>query len=173
MAERLLSCRDIPGRMREYETIYILRPDAPETTISDVNKKIRGIIENNGGQLLKVENWGKRRLAYEVRKHFKGTYLFWSYLGKAGLVDEVERNLKIADAVIRFYTVKLNENVDPAAKATEVTDESFASASVAKPDEEDLAVGHRAPTTSVLDNDDDDDDDDDDMTDDTTNVEAN
>jgi small subunit ribosomal protein S6 len=173
MAERLLSCRDIPGRLREYETIYILRPDAPEATIAEVNKKIRGIIETNGGQLLKVENWGKRRLAYEVRKHFKGTYLFWSYLGKAGLVDEVERNLKIADSVIRFYTVKLNENVDPGLKATEVTDESFASASVAKPDEEDLAVGHRASAASADADDEDEDDDDDDMTDDTTDAEVN
>ncbi|MDX2019290.1 MAG: 30S ribosomal protein S6 [Deltaproteobacteria bacterium] len=171
MAERLLSSRDIPGRLREYETIYILRPDAPETTIAEVNKKIRGVIENNGGQLLKVENWGKRRLAYEVRKHFKGTYLFWSYLGKAGLVDEVERNLKIADSVIRFYTVKLQENVDPTGKTSEVTDESFASASVPPPDEEDLAVGHRASAASSAA--DDDDDDDDDMSDDTDDVEEN
>lgn len=173
MAERMLSSRDIPGRLREYETIYILRPDAPETTISEVNKKIRGVIENNGGQLLKVENWGKRRLAYEVRKHFKGTYLFWSYLGKAGLVDEVERNLKIADSVIRFYTVKLQENVDPSGKTSEVTDESFASASVPGPDEEDLATGHRAAAAASAAAADDDDDDDDDMSDDTDDVEEN
>lgn len=155
--EQLLSSRDIPGRMREYETIYILRPDAPESTISEVNKKIRGVIESSGGQLLKVENWGKRRLAYEVKKHFKGTYLFWNYLGKSGLVEEVERNLKIADSVIRFYTVKLEENVDPQAKNSSVTEESFASAAVPGPDEEDLATGHRA---SAADGNDDDDDED-------------
>ncbi len=155
MAEtRVVSSRDIPGRLREYETIYILRPDLPESTISDVNKKIRGIIESSGGQLLKVENWGKRRLAYEVKKHFKGTYLFWNYLGKAGLVDEVERNLKIADSVIRFYTVKMDENVDPQAKASSVTDESFASAAVPGPDEEDIATGHRVPSIYEDDGDD-------------------
>lgn len=140
---QLVSSRDIPGRLREYETIYILRPDVPESTISDVNKKIRGIIESSGGQLLKVENWGKRRLAYEVKKHFKGTYLFWHYLGKSGLVEEVERNLKIADSVIRFYTIKLEENVDPKAKDSTVTEESFASAAVPGPDEEDIAIGNR------------------------------
>ena len=155
MAEsRVVSSRDIPGRLREYETIYILRPDLPETTISDVNKKIRGIIETSGGQLLKVENWGKRRLAYEVKKHFKGTYLFWNYLGKAGLVDEVERNLKISDSVIRFYTVKMGENVDPQAKTSSVTDESFASAAVPGPDEEDIATGHRIPSIYEDDGDD-------------------
>ena len=155
MAEsRVVSSRDIPGRLREYETIYILRPDLPESTISDVNKKIRGIIETSGGQLLKVENWGKRRLAYEVKKHFKGTYLFWNYLGKAGLVDEVERNLKISDSVIRFYTVKMDENVDPQAKTSSVTDESFASAAVPGPDEEDIATGHRIPSIYEDDGDD-------------------
>lgn len=156
-AERLLSSRDIPGRLREYETIYILRPDANETTISEVNKKVRGVIEGNGGQLLKVENWGKRRLAFEVQKHLKGTYLFWHYLGKSGLVDEVERNLKIADSVIRFYTVKIAENVEPGSNEASVTDESFASASVPGPDEEDLAVGHRSSAASHDDDDDDDD----------------
>ena len=155
MAEaRVVSSRDIPGRLREYETIYILRPDLPESTISDVNKKIRGIIETSGGQLLKVENWGKRRLAYEVKKHFKGTYLFWNYLGKAGLVEEVERNLKISDSVIRFYTVKMDENVAPQAKTSSVTDESFASAAVPGPDEEDIATGHRIPSIYEDDGDD-------------------
>ena len=88
---RLGSSRDIPGRKREYETIYILRPESTTDVIGQVNTKARSVIEAGGGKLLKVENWGKRKLAYEVQKQMKGIYLFFSYLGAAGLVEEVER----------------------------------------------------------------------------------
>jgi small subunit ribosomal protein S6 len=135
------SSRDMAGRMREYETIYILRPDSTTDVIAQVNQKIRGIIETGGGTLLKVDNWGKRKLAYEVKKQLKGIYLFFSYLGTAGLVEEVERNLRLTDSVIRYYSVKMSENVDPASKATEVTEESFAKASTPGPDEEAIATG--------------------------------
>ena len=135
------SSQDIPGRKREYETIYILRPDITNEAVGAVNTKIRGVIEAGGGTLLKVDNWGKRRLAYEVRKQMKGMYLFFSYLGTAGLVEEVERNLRLTDSVIRAYSVKIAENVDPATRTTEVTDESFAKAATPRPDEEEIATG--------------------------------
>jgi small subunit ribosomal protein S6 len=142
MAERRLgSARDIPGRTREYETIFILKPDTTSEVIGQANAKIRHVIEAGGGRLLKVENWGRRKLAYEVKKQLKGIYIFFDYLGGAGLVEEVERNLHLTDPVIRYYTVKAAENVDPAAKTSTVTDESFASASVPGPDEEAIATG--------------------------------
>jgi small subunit ribosomal protein S6 len=142
MAPRLLgSSRDISGRKREYETTYILRPDISNDGISAVNTKIRGLIEAGGGNLLKVENWGRRKLAYEVSKNLKGVYLFFNYLGPAGLVEEIERNLRLSDSVIRYYSVKTAENVDPAAKTSTVTDETFAGASVPGPDEEAIATG--------------------------------
>src|SRR3954465_12816079 len=83
--QRRGSARDLAGRKREYETIYILRPDSTTDVISQVNLKVRGVIETGGGTLLKVDNWGKRKLAYEVKKQLKGIYLFFSYLGTAGL----------------------------------------------------------------------------------------
>jgi small subunit ribosomal protein S6 len=142
MATRILgSSRDISGRKREYETTYILRPDISNDGISAVNNKIRGLIDAGGGTLLKVENWGRRKLAYEVKKNLKGVYLFFNYLGPAGLVEEVERNLRLSDSVIRYYSVKIAENVDPAAKTSTVTDETFAGASVPGPDEEAIATG--------------------------------
>jgi small subunit ribosomal protein S6 len=138
---RRVSARDMAGRMREYETIYILRPDSSTDVIGQVNAKIRGIIEAGGGRLLKVDNWGKRKLAYEVKKQLKGIYLFFSYLGTAGLVEEVERNLRLTDAVIRYYSVKIAENVEAEGRTSEVTDESFAKASTPGPDEEAIATG--------------------------------
>lgn len=142
MAERRLgSARDMAGRKREYETIYILRPDSTNDVIAQVNSKVRGLIENGGGTLLKVDNWGKRKLAYEVQKQLKGIYLFFSYLGHAGLVEEVERNLRLTDSVVRYYSVKIAENVDPASRPSELTEESFAKAATPGPDEEEIATG--------------------------------
>ena len=141
-AKRLGSSRDMAGRKREYETIYILRPDITNEVIGQVNVKIRGVLEAGGGTLLKVENWGKRKLAYEVQKQMKGIYLFFSYLGTAGLVEEVERNLRLTDSVIRYYSVKMAENVDPATRTTEVTDESFAKAATPGPE---VAQGSMVP----------------------------
>lgn len=143
----LVSSRDIAGRKREYETTYILRPDVSNDGITAVNNKIRGLIETGGGTLLKVENWGRRKLAYEVKKNLKGVYLFFHYLGPVGLVEEVERNLRLADVVIRYYSVKIAENVDPGERTSTVTDESFAGASVPGPDEEAIATGQAGVRT--------------------------
>jgi small subunit ribosomal protein S6 len=142
MAEkRYGSSGDIPGRKREYETIFIVRPDLANDAIAAVNTKVRTVVEGNGGKLLKIENWGRRKLAYEVKKQLKGIYLFWRYLGDPGLVEEVERNLRLSDQVIRYYSVKVADNVDVATATTEVTDESFANAAVPGPDEEAIATG--------------------------------
>jgi small subunit ribosomal protein S6 len=142
MAEkRYGSSGDIPGRKREYETIFILRPDLANDAISTVNTKMRGVVEGGGGKLLKIENWGRRKLAYEVKKQLKGIYLFWRYLGDPGLVEEVERNLRLSDQVIRYYSVKVADNVDVATATVEMTDETFANAAVPGPDEEAIATG--------------------------------
>lgn len=140
-AKRRTSSRDIPGRTREYETIFILKPDVTNDAIGAVNTKMRQVLEAGGGTLLKIENWGRRKLAYEVKKQLKGVYIFLKYLGQAGLVEEIERNLRLTDNVIRHYTIKMEENVDPATRTSEVTDETFANASVPGPDEEAIATG--------------------------------
>jgi len=142
MADRRLgSCRDVPGTTREYETIFILKPDVTNDVIGQVNTKIRHVLEAGGGRLLKVENWGRRKLAYEVKKQLKGIYLFFNYLGNAGLVEEIERNLRLTDSVIRYYSIKSDENVDPATRTSTMTEESFAGASVPGADEEAIATG--------------------------------
>ena len=108
---RLQSLADKPGTSREYETVYILRPNTPNEGVAEVNTRIKGIIEGMGGKILKIDNWGKRRLAYEVAKERKGIYLYWQYLAQPGVVEETERNLRMLDSVIRYLTVKIDENI--------------------------------------------------------------
>jgi small subunit ribosomal protein S6 len=152
---RLESLADAPGTSREYETIYVLRPTVSNEGVAEVNTRVRGIIEGLGGKVINVDNWGKRRLAYEVAGERKGIYLYWQYLGSAGVVAEFERNMRMLDTVVRYMTVKLDADIDPEARPTQADDETYERAANTAADEEDVMLGHvkRSP-------DDDDDDDD-------------
>ncbi len=136
-----ISMRDEPGTQREFETIFILRPDTNQDGIQLVNGRVRQVIDQMGGRVIKLDNWGKRKLAYEVQKQLKGIYLYWQYLGTPGVVEEIERNLRMLDNVIRYYTVKIDENVDPNARPAAVDDEAFLKAATTVPDEEELVTG--------------------------------
>jgi small subunit ribosomal protein S6 len=135
---RLQSLRDTPNTAREYETTFILRPNTPNEGVAEVNSRIKGIIENMGGKIIKVDNWGKRRLAYEVAKERKGIYLYWQYLAQPGVVEETERNLRMLDSVIRYLTVQVDVNVDVTARPSEIDDASYEKAAQTAADEEDL-----------------------------------
>ena len=135
------SMRDEPGTQREYETIFILRPETNQEGITQVNTRVRGIIDGLGGRPLKLDNWGKRKLAYEIKKQLKGIYMYWRFLGSTGLVEEIERNLRMIDSVIRYYTVKVDEDVVPDTRPVGVDDDSFAKAASTVPDEEELVTG--------------------------------
>jgi small subunit ribosomal protein S6 len=150
---RLQSLRDKPNTAREYETVYILRPNTPNEGVAEVNTRIKGVIEGMGGKVIKVDNWGKRRLAYEVAKERKGIYLYWQYLAQPGVVEETERNLRMLDSVIRYLTVKVDEDVDVGARPTEIDDTSFEKAAQTAADEEDLFLS-RGSDESPSDDDD-------------------
>ena len=135
---RLQSLRDAPGTAREYETTYVLRPGTANEGVAEVNTRVKGIIEGLGGRIMKVDNWGKRRLAYEVSKERKGIYLYWLYLGNPGVVEEIERNLRMLDGVLRYLTVKVDTNVDIGARPSEIDDAAYEKASTTAADEEDM-----------------------------------
>ena len=152
---RLQSLRDTPNTAREYETIYILRPNTPNEGVAEVNTRIKGVIEGMGGKIIKVDNWGKRRLAYEVAKERKGIYLYWLYLAQPGVVEECERNLRMLDNVIRYLTTKVDENVDVGARPTEIDDTSYEKAAQTAADEEDLFLSRGAEELPSSDEDED------------------
>ncbi len=97
---------------KEYETIYILRSDVDTDAAERVQARVADALEREHGKLVKVEAWGRRKLAYPVGKQRKGVYVYLKYAGGGGLVQEVERNLKLQDAVIKYMTVQTAEDVD-------------------------------------------------------------
>ena len=141
MPEVRASMRDEIGTLREYETVYILKPDTAQDEISQMNARVRGILETMGGKLLDLDNWGKRKLSYEVKKQRKGIYMFWKYLAPSGVVEEVQRNLRMLDSVIRYYTVRTAENVLPDSRTSAVDDARFQAAAAVRPDEEEIVTG--------------------------------
>lgn len=100
-------------RQTEYETVYILRPGSPDEDVSKTRERVQGIIENKGGHVLRFDDWGLRRLSYDIRDrtnatyHDRGHYHYYRFLAPTDTVAEVERNLRILDPVLKFLTVKL------------------------------------------------------------------
>jgi small subunit ribosomal protein S6 len=103
--------------MRKYETIFILDPDLEEEQAQSAIEKVKGVILQNNGEIVKVEDWGKRKLAYEVRKKVKGHYILIYFTGSPALVSELERNFRVMDVIIKFQSVRLDESVSPPSEA--------------------------------------------------------
>ena len=99
-------------KAKEYETIYILRSDVDADTADRVQGRVTEVVDRGHGKLVKVEAWGRRRLAYPVAKQKRGVYVYVKYVGMGGLVQELERNLKLQDAVLKFQTVQLRAEID-------------------------------------------------------------
>jgi small subunit ribosomal protein S6 len=114
------------AKSKEYETIYVLRPDIDADTADKVQARVSEVVTREQGQMLKVEAWGRRKLAYPVAKHRKGVYVYLRYVGKGGLVSELERNLKLQDAVLKYQTVQTKADVDVAGIAVDPEEIKFA-----------------------------------------------
>lgn len=93
-----------------YETIFIVNPNISDDDVNKTTEKMQEIVTREGGQILKVENWGKKKLSYEVKKQKKGTYAYFLYEAGPTLVAELERNLRLSDAVLKFLTVRLEKD---------------------------------------------------------------
>jgi small subunit ribosomal protein S6 len=81
------------------------------------------VFASRGAKLMKLDSWGTRVLAFPIAHNRKGIYLYWRYLGGSDIVAEFERHMRLSDKVLRFYTVVIDEDVDPDARPSEVTDE--------------------------------------------------
>ena len=97
--------------MDNYETVIILRAELSDAEIKEIAEKIKGLIEGQGGTILNWEDWGRKKLAYGIKKQGKGAYQILQYAAPAQVLKEMDRTLKLNEAVLRFMTVKLKGEV--------------------------------------------------------------
>ena len=121
---------------REYELVYILRPTVGPSEARKVSDRIRDIVDKRGAKLTKVDNWGKRKLAYPIRKHTRGIFVLIKFVGFSDLVAELERNLRILDDVVRWQTIRLEEVEDFQALSVDPEEVEFRDIEAGEDDED-------------------------------------
>jgi small subunit ribosomal protein S6 len=121
-------------KAREYETIYVLRPDVTRETQERIATRLEEVVGREGGKLTQVDNWGRRQLAYTVAKHRRGVYVYVKYVGGGVLVSEFERSLRLLDDVLKYQTVLVRKDVDLG--ALEVNPENLKFEAVEPPGED-------------------------------------
>lgn len=96
--------------MRIYEELFIVKPDVEEAEYSQFTKVLEELITSNGGAMEKTDVWGKRRLAYDVKGYGDGIYILLVFTAPNSLIRELERRLRVADMVIKYLTVRVDED---------------------------------------------------------------
>ena len=152
---------------REYETIYILKPDTARDAAEGLAGRLVDVV-NGSGRLTKVENWGRRRLAYAVSNHKRGIYVYLAYEGRGDVVPEIERALRLHESVMKFQTVKVSDS--PAGGEVSSQDVQFEHVEADDQEEEEtlaesLGLDSRGRGAPISHGDDESDDDDTEMSD--------
>ena len=94
---------------RKYELVYVVSPEASDEQVTDLHTQVESTVQRMNGQIEKTENWGRRKLAYEIGRHKEGTYVLEEILGTGDLMKEIDRRLKVSDLVIRHLVVRVDE----------------------------------------------------------------
>ena len=93
---------------RKYELVYVVSPEATDEQVADLHTQVESIVQRMNGQIEKTENWGRRKLAYEIGRHKEGTYVLEVISGGGEIMKEIERRLKVSDLVIRQLIVRVD-----------------------------------------------------------------
>ncbi len=112
MAKATATVATPPSLPRRYETIYILKPGVDPDDADKVASRFSEIVDKFGGKITKVDSWGKRKLAYLIQKHSRGIFIHVDFVGANKLVAELERNLRRFDDVIRYQTIRIEDDID-------------------------------------------------------------
>ena len=116
--------------MRRYETVWVVNGDLPDEEVKATTDKFTKIITGQGGTLVSVEEWGRRKLAYKIEGTFRGCYIIADFAGLPATVKELERNFRIDDRIIRYLTTKKADQVDLAALEAEIAGKAQQAAKV-------------------------------------------
>ncbi len=98
--------------MPSYETTVITKANTTEEQVNALRTKVEGIISAHQGQVGNFEDWGTRRLSFEIQKENRGRYVYWAFTGNNATVAELERNFRINENVVRFLSVNLSKEDD-------------------------------------------------------------
>src|SRR5215472_10446755 len=99
------------SQTRQYELVYIVSPDATEQAIAELHTQVEQIVQRFNATLDKTENWGRRKLAYEIGKAREGTYVVETISGAGELMKEIDRRLRVTDTVIRHLIVRVDDDL--------------------------------------------------------------
>jgi small subunit ribosomal protein S6 len=135
--------------MRRYDLIFIIQPDLSEEETKAVSDRYLQIITTQQGIIIKTEDWGKRRLAYDIKKQSRGNYILVDFYGPGAMIQEIERNLKIDDNILKFITVKTRDPFDPETLEEERKKEQLLQESQIPPDEPDPVVTQEAAVEEI------------------------
>lgn len=112
--------------LREYEMTFITRADMPEGEFHGILSKYEKYMTADGGEILKKDVWGSRKLAFPINKQHRGNYVSYDFAGKPDHLNEMERLMRIDENVLRYLSVLLNKQVDVAKRKVEITKEAAA-----------------------------------------------
>jgi len=103
-----------PGKLPGYETTFITKSELTDEGLKTLQERLSQVISSFQGEIVLTEDWGKKKLAYPIRKESRGHYTYLVYTGKGDVVHEIERNLRLHDHTLRFLTVNLEREFDGA-----------------------------------------------------------
>jgi small subunit ribosomal protein S6 len=103
--------------VRQYELIYITAPEITEEALAELHQQVAAVVERFGGTFDRTENWGRRKLAYEIGKHREGVYVLEVINGPGAMTAELDRRLRVFDTVIRHMIVRVDEDLAVAERA--------------------------------------------------------
>jgi len=133
---------------REYELVYILRPTVAPSEARKVADRITDVVQKRGAKLVRVDNWGKRKLAYPIRKMTRGIFVYVKLVGFTDVVAEIERNLRNLDDVVRYQTVRLEDVEDAGALEVDPEEVLFREIESSSEEEEDPTFEERLGMSS-------------------------
>ena len=99
------------SQVRQYELIYITPPETTEEALAELHQQVVAVVDKFGGAIERTENWGRRRLAYEIGHHREGVYVLEVINGPGALTAELDRRLRVFDTVIRHLVVRVDEEL--------------------------------------------------------------
>lgn len=106
--------------MRTYETIFIVEPSLVGEEYTAIVDKFKGVLTDQGANILKIDEWGTRKLAYMVKKQNRGTYVLAAYEASPQIIREFERRMRLDESIIKFQTLHLEKGLEPVAEIKDV-----------------------------------------------------